>query len=154
MRGRTKRRLTRITSGPRHWWHKPAVNRRIHSRPANRDWIADLRIVDVNQQPLVRVPSQVPISRLYLVYEPFTPSLRLLRRNDRMVFVAKPLSVVAVGLFGRLVIRLLEVLFGLGIIGSALVVVITFVEDLKEVFSKDEPPQVIERSVSTEHIHA
>jgi len=48
-------------------------------------------------------------------------------------------SLVAVGFVGRLAIRVLEALFAAGIIGSAIVVVITFIEDLKEVVSKDEP---------------
>jgi hypothetical protein len=48
-------------------------------------------------------------------------------------------GLVAVGLIGRLAIRVLEVLFAAGMIGSAIVVLITFIEDMKEAFSKDEP---------------
>jgi hypothetical protein len=35
--------------------------------------------------------------------------------------------------------RALEVLFFVGLIGSAVVVVISFIEDGKELFGKDEP---------------
>jgi hypothetical protein len=48
-------------------------------------------------------------------------------------------NLIAVGFLGRIAVRILEVLFAAGIVGSAIVVVITFIEDLKEVFSKDEP---------------
>jgi hypothetical protein len=71
-----------------------------------------------------------------------------------MLLGSTSLSIFALGPFGRLAVRTLEVLFACGIIGSAIVVVITFVEDLKEVFSTDEPPRNMERSVSTEHVHA
>jgi hypothetical protein len=71
-----------------------------------------------------------------------------------MQFVLSPLPSVGVGVVGRFAIRIFEVLFGLGIIGSAVVVVITFVEDLEEMFSTDEPRQLEERSVKAEHIHA
>ncbi|MGA3262901.1 MAG: hypothetical protein ABSC47_02520 [Terracidiphilus sp.] len=37
--------------------------------------------------------------------------------------------------------RLLEWMFFLGLAGSAVVVLISFVEDAKELFGKDEPPQ-------------
>ena len=92
-------------------------------------------------------------SSLYVLYGPFTPSLRRVQRNDGMSSPGT-LPILAAGLVGRFAIRILEALFGLGIIGSALVVVITFVEDLKEVFSADEPRHVEERSVTAEHIHA
>jgi multisubunit Na+/H+ antiporter MnhC subunit len=48
-------------------------------------------------------------------------------------------NLVAVGVLGRAAIHLLEVIFGLGLIGSAVVVIITFIEDVAEVFSNDEP---------------
>lgn len=38
-------------------------------------------------------------------------------------------------------IKLLEVLFAIGIIGSALVVVLTSIEDVIEIFTPDESPQ-------------
>jgi hypothetical protein len=37
--------------------------------------------------------------------------------------------------------KLLEVMFFVGLAGSAVVVLISFVEDGKELFGKDEPPQ-------------
>jgi hypothetical protein len=37
--------------------------------------------------------------------------------------------------------RVLEVMFFVGLAGSAVVVVISFVEDGKELFGKDEPPE-------------
>jgi hypothetical protein len=37
--------------------------------------------------------------------------------------------------------RILEVMFFVGLIGSAVVVLISFVEDGKELFGKDEPPE-------------
>jgi len=37
--------------------------------------------------------------------------------------------------------KLLEVMFFVGLVGSAVVVIISFVEDGKELFGKDEPPQ-------------
>ena len=37
--------------------------------------------------------------------------------------------------------RLLEVMFFVGLAGSAVVVLISFFEDGKELFGKDEPPQ-------------
>jgi hypothetical protein len=43
--------------------------------------------------------------------------------------------------FALLVMHILEVTFFAGLIGSAVVVVISFVEDGKELFGKDEPPQ-------------
>jgi hypothetical protein len=91
---------------------------------------------------------------LYLLYAPFTPPLRLLPRNGRVAIPSATIPLLSIGLFDRLTIKALEILFIVGMLGSALVVVITFVEDLKEVFSTDEPPQVSERRVSTEHIHA
>ena len=36
-------------------------------------------------------------------------------------------------------IRLLEAIFAFGIIGSALVIILTGVEDVREVFKKDKP---------------
>ncbi len=39
--------------------------------------------------------------------------------------------------FAIFAIRLLEVLFFLGLIGSAIVVVVSFIEDGKELFGKD-----------------
>jgi len=47
-------------------------------------------------------------------------------------------NLVAVGLIGQTAIHVLEFLFAAGIIGSAIVVAITFIEDLKEVFEKNE----------------
>ena len=43
-----------------------------------------------------------------------------------------------------LAMRLLEVMFFVGLVGSAVVVLISFVEDGKELFGKDEPPQTRE----------
>jgi hypothetical protein len=37
--------------------------------------------------------------------------------------------------------RLLEVMFFVGLAGSAIVVLISFVEDGRELFGKDEPPE-------------
>jgi hypothetical protein len=37
--------------------------------------------------------------------------------------------------------RVLEVMFFVGLVGSAVVVLISFVEDGKELFGKDEPPE-------------
>ena len=37
--------------------------------------------------------------------------------------------------------RVLEVMFFTGLVGSAVVVVISFIEDGKELFGKDEPPE-------------
>ena len=37
--------------------------------------------------------------------------------------------------------RLLEVMFFTGLVGSAVVVLISFVEDGRELFGKDEPPE-------------
>ena len=37
--------------------------------------------------------------------------------------------------------RLLEVMFFVGLVGSAVVVLISFVEDGRELFGKDEPPE-------------
>ena len=39
------------------------------------------------------------------------------------------------------VMRLLEIMFFVGLAGSAVVVLISFVEDGKELFGKDEPPE-------------
>ena len=41
----------------------------------------------------------------------------------------------------KFVMKLLEVMFFVGLAGSAVVVLISFVEDGKELFGKDEPPQ-------------
>jgi len=38
-------------------------------------------------------------------------------------------------------IRVLEVMFFVGLAGSAVVVLISFVEDGKDLFGKDEPPE-------------
>jgi hypothetical protein len=40
-------------------------------------------------------------------------------------------------LLAAIAMRVLEVLFFLGLVGSAVVVIITFVEDSKELFGKD-----------------
>ena len=40
-----------------------------------------------------------------------------------------------------LAMRVLEVMFFVGLVGSAVVVLISFVEDGKELFGKDEPPE-------------
>jgi len=40
-----------------------------------------------------------------------------------------------------LAMRLLEIMFFVGLTGSAVVVIISFVEDGKELFGKDEPDQ-------------
>ena len=40
--------------------------------------------------------------------------------------------------------RVLEVMFFVGLAGSAVVVIISFVEDGKELFGEDEPPQARE----------
>jgi hypothetical protein len=40
-----------------------------------------------------------------------------------------------------LAMRLLEIMFFVGLAGSAVVVIISFVEDGKELFGKDEPIQ-------------
>jgi hypothetical protein len=48
-------------------------------------------------------------------------------------------NLIGVGFIGQTAIHVLEFLFAAGIIGSAIVVAITFIEDLKEVFSNDEP---------------
>ena len=37
--------------------------------------------------------------------------------------------------------RVLEVMFFVGLAGSAVVVLISFIEDGKELFGKDEPPE-------------
>jgi hypothetical protein len=37
--------------------------------------------------------------------------------------------------------RVLEVMFFVGLVGSAVVVLISFVEDGKDLFGKDEPPE-------------
>ena len=37
--------------------------------------------------------------------------------------------------------RVLEVMFFVGLTGSAVVVLISFIEDGKELFGKDEPPE-------------
>jgi hypothetical protein len=37
--------------------------------------------------------------------------------------------------------RVLEVMFFVGLAGSAVVVIISFIEDGKELFGKDEPPE-------------
>jgi hypothetical protein len=37
--------------------------------------------------------------------------------------------------------RVLEVMFFVGLVGSAVVVLISFIEDGKELFGKDEPPE-------------
>jgi hypothetical protein len=77
-----------------------------------------------------------------------------MRRNGRMEPGDTSLCIVSVGVIGRFAVRALGVLFACGIIGSAIVVVITFVEDLKEVFSTNELPRDMAASVSTEHVHA
>lgn len=41
--------------------------------------------------------------------------------------------------FATFIIRVLEVMFFVGLAGSAVVVLISFVEDGKELFGKDEP---------------
>ena len=73
-----------------------------------------------------------------------------------MAVLVTAVPLLGVGLVARVAVRALEILFVVGVIGSALVVVITFVEDLKEALSPDEPPngKGMERPVSTEHIHA
>jgi hypothetical protein len=43
--------------------------------------------------------------------------------------------------FAIFAMRLLEVMFFVGLIGSSVVVLISFIEDGKELFGKDEPPQ-------------
>jgi len=43
--------------------------------------------------------------------------------------------------FAILAMRVLEVMFFVGLAGSAVVVLISFVEDGKELFGKDEPPE-------------
>jgi hypothetical protein len=43
--------------------------------------------------------------------------------------------------FAIFAMRLLEVMFFVGLIGSTVVVLISFIEDGKELFGKDEPPQ-------------
>jgi hypothetical protein len=40
-----------------------------------------------------------------------------------------------------LAMRVLEVMFFVGLAGSAVVILISFVEDGKELFGKDEPPE-------------
>ncbi|MGA2349934.1 MAG: hypothetical protein ABSF70_05815 [Terracidiphilus sp.] len=42
---------------------------------------------------------------------------------------------------GIFAMRVLEVMFFVGLVGSAVVVLISFVEDGKELFGKDEPPE-------------
>ena len=37
--------------------------------------------------------------------------------------------------------HLLEVMFFVGLVGSSVVVIISFIEDGKELFGKDEPPE-------------
>jgi hypothetical protein len=37
--------------------------------------------------------------------------------------------------------RVLEVMFFVGLVGSTVVVLISFIEDGKELFGKDEPPE-------------
>ncbi len=44
-------------------------------------------------------------------------------------------------LLAKLAMLLLEVMFFVGLAGSSVVVLISFVEDGKELFGKDEPPQ-------------
>jgi hypothetical protein len=49
------------------------------------------------------------------------------------------------GMFlAKVAMTVLEVMFFVGLVGSAVVVVISFVEDGKELFGKDEPPQARE----------
>ncbi len=43
--------------------------------------------------------------------------------------------------FAILAMRVLEVLFFTGLVGSSVVVLISFAEDGKELFGKDEPPE-------------
>ncbi len=43
-------------------------------------------------------------------------------------------------LLAKLAMLLLEVMFFVGLAGSSVVVLISFVEDGKELFGKDEPP--------------
>jgi hypothetical protein len=43
--------------------------------------------------------------------------------------------------FGTMAIRLLEIMFFVGLAGSSIVVLISFFEDGKELFGKDEPIQ-------------
>jgi hypothetical protein len=91
---------------------------------------------------------------LWLIYALFTPLLCQTRRNGRVDLESTTLCVLALGVVGTFAVRALEVLFACGVVGSALVVVITFMEDLKEVFSTNEPPHFRERPVSAEHVHA
>ena len=44
-------------------------------------------------------------------------------------------------LLAIIAMRLLEITFFLGLAGSAVVVLISFVEDGRELFGKDEPPE-------------
>lgn len=43
--------------------------------------------------------------------------------------------------FGLFLVRALTVLFFVGLVGSAVVVLISFVEDFQELFSPDEPAE-------------
>jgi hypothetical protein len=43
--------------------------------------------------------------------------------------------------FAIIAMRVLEVMFFVGLIGSAVIVLLSFVEDGKELFGKDEPPE-------------
>jgi len=43
--------------------------------------------------------------------------------------------------FAIIVMKVLEVMFFVGLAGSSVVVLISFVEDGKELFGKDEPPE-------------
>jgi hypothetical protein len=44
-------------------------------------------------------------------------------------------------LLALIAMKLLEVMFFVGLAGSAVVVLISFVEDGRELFGKDEPPE-------------
>ena len=45
--------------------------------------------------------------------------------------------------FIKFAVIFLEVLFAVGVIGSALVVILTSIEDMAEVFKSDEPSSVV-----------
>lgn len=132
------------------------VYRRTHSRFQHWSVMPIERSVSDSNLPSRDATDYLRFARwasLYLSYALFTPSLRTMPRNGRMASLAVGVPLLALRLIGRVAVRVLEILFGLGIAGSALVVVITFVDDLKEVFLKDEPAKFVERSVSTKHAH-
>ena len=46
---------------------------------------------------------------------------------------------VMISLLGTLLVRILEAMFAVGVLGSTIVLLITFVEDIETLFGREEP---------------